>query len=152
MPGPFVQRGPQPRALAVRPRETWERESSLETNTRLAKRMECTWWSKSFTSIAWSDLGCLDLDRWTRKRSLSLFEGKSRKRRQLKTVEETAAETSCLTCWGSFELGLKSELVPKLDAALTSQTFYNPFKVKESLFTMLYMSLEAIAVIFWRRG
>jgi hypothetical protein len=41
MPGPFVQRGSQPKAFVRRPRETWEKDFSLEINTKLSKRKEC---------------------------------------------------------------------------------------------------------------
>lgn len=110
MPGPFVQRGPQPRAFALRPRETWEREHSLEINTRLAKRVECTWWSKSFTGLARSDLGCLRPDRWTWKRSLSLLEGKNKKKNQVKTEENKLlfeASEAWLTCCGCILIPLQ---------------------------------------------
>lgn len=56
MPGPFVLRESQPKAFSLRPRETWEKDFSLEINTRLAKRKECaTNGQNKSGTVQWSD-------------------------------------------------------------------------------------------------
>lgn len=124
MPGPFVQHGPQPRALAVRPRETWERERSLETNTRSAKRMECTWWTKSLASVAWADLGCSDLNRWKSRRGNPEFVWRGRRgsklwRKQLLRLPVLPVQEAV-----ALKLGQKPELVLKPESFLR---WWNPF-------------------------
>lgn len=71
-------------------------------------------------------------------------------------MEETAAETSCLTCSGSsgFEiLGQKPELVLKLEARFTKLTYKSFFKVMESsFFFTLFIENPPKNMLFWRRG